>query len=173
MSFRTPLISLIFLLLISTGCHRMMTIKTNHPEADIYVNGDHVGQGTVTLKRMGLPETAVIKVEHGDQVETRTISRTMTLSTVGLAVISAYTGFLWAWEYPETLDVNLPSRSVEKMGPYDGESWTTASAVSSFQSRIGKKRQPKVQLSEPKSQTSEQAEPSRKDGSGNPWTRPL
>ncbi len=175
MSFQIRLTLLVSLLFISTGCHRMMTIKTNQPDSDIYVNGDHIGQGTATIKRMGFPETTVIKVEHGGQVETYTISRTMTLSTIGLGVISMYTGFLWAWEYPESLDIDLPEQPVEKNVVSESESWTNPWTDNPFKTRImkAKKGLTTNENTGPNEAKPKQARSSSKTSSGDPWTQPL
>ena len=70
-----------------------------------------MGQGEIELRRLGFPETSTVKVEHNGHVETRTINRSMTLTTVGLGVISMYTGFLWAWEYPDRVDFQVTSQA--------------------------------------------------------------
>ena len=175
MSFQVRLAVLISLGLICSGCHRMMTIKTNQPDCDIYVNGDHVGRGTATVKRMGLPETAIIKVEHGDHVETHTISRSMTLPTIGLGVISMYTGFLWAWEYPESVDIDLPTQTVGKKVVNESEPWTEPWTGSPFKTRI-KKTETARSTTEKSDSNGTKTGPtfsSSKKHSGDPWTQPL
>ena len=57
---------------------------------------------------MGTPKRSEIRVEHNGESRTRVVSRNFTIATFGLGLVSLYTGFIWAWEFPEDIEMQAP-----------------------------------------------------------------
>lgn len=83
-------------------------IHTNDPNAQIYVNGRYVGKGTAEVRQRGVAGSANVLVKSSDgRRATRSMRRRFTGTTVLIGLVTAYTGFLWAWEYPDEVYVPL------------------------------------------------------------------
>ena len=101
-----------------------MLIQTNEPTARIFVDDQYVGSGRVDVKAMGLPKTSVTRVEHNGQVVERRVKRRFTVKTAFLGLVTAYTGLLWGWSYPEAVTVHLQRTRNEGWGqPIGGDAW--------------------------------------------------
>ena len=118
MRTRTQYMLIASALTLATGCHRMMTIKADNPNASIYFDGVYLGKGKAKVTRMGTPKRSEIRVEHHGESRTKVVSRDFTLVTLGLGLVSLYTGFFWAWEFPEDIELQAPSGSMQGDNPW-------------------------------------------------------
>ena len=80
-----------------------MTIKADNPNASIYFDGVYLGKGKAKVTRMGTPKRSEIRVEHHGESRTKVVSRDFTLVTLGLGLVSLYTGFFGLGSFQKTL----------------------------------------------------------------------
>ena len=105
---------------LAVGCGTM-TVRTNHPQAKIYVDGQFVGEGQAHISSMGPPKTSTIRVSHNGRSVEHHVKRSFTLVTFLTGMMTYATGFAWAWEYPENIQISLESSPGES--PRD--EWTS------------------------------------------------
>ena len=111
--FRLASAWVVIICFATAGCSHTR-IMTNDPAAKIYVNGAFVGTGHGKLKQMGLPKTATIEVKSNGRVHRRSVERNFTILTLVVGFFTVYTGWIWAWEYPDSVWVNLPENKPPK-----------------------------------------------------------
>lgn len=76
-------------------------------KAEIYLDNEYVGQGIAEVKSIGFPHTADLEARRGGRVIGKTtMSRSFTFGTFCIGLVTYYTGFIWAWYYPD--DVTIP-----------------------------------------------------------------
>ena len=100
---------LVFLLLatLASACGTT-TIISPDPYARIWVDGELVGQGQAQVRKRGFPGSATVKVQTEDGTTSQqTISRSFTLTTFALGLVTYYTCMFACWEYPDTVFVRL------------------------------------------------------------------
>ncbi len=84
-------------------------ISTNDHRAKIFVDGQYIGTGSGKIKRVGFPKTSNILVKSTRGKKQQKIEREFTLRTMLAGAFSYFTGFLWAWEFPEHVMIMLPT----------------------------------------------------------------
>ena len=104
------------LILISSvaliGCASPTRIHYPDPHSEIYVDGELLGIGDAQLSKMGPSRTAKIKIKkNGELVTTKLIAREFTVSSFFIGIVTYYTGFYWAWFYPDEVNIPLVKRS--------------------------------------------------------------
>ncbi len=99
-------------LALASGCGTTQVI-TNEPRARIFVDGEMVGRGRGEVSQRGVPHTAevVVKAPDGRSARAR-MKRSFTGWTFVIGLFTYATGFIWAWEYPDLVDVPLEDRAV-------------------------------------------------------------
>ena len=112
------------------GCGRTV-IMTNNPQARIYVDGQLKGNGVAKITKRGFPRTAHVVIKSNGETVRRSIEREFTGMTFLLGMISYATGFLWAWEYPESVIIQLPMDHPRKS---KRSGWDKAPAGSNWES---------------------------------------
>ena len=104
---------LVPLLLVASCGHSQL--RATQPDVKLYVDGDLVGKGTAEVKRMGFPKSVVVEARRGSAVVARQeISRRFTFSTAILGFVTLYTGFFWAWQYPDVVEIFVPETTVPR-----------------------------------------------------------
>ena len=91
---------------LSIGCGTM-NVKTNHPDAQIFLDGEYLGTGEVEVRSMGTPKTSTLTVVHNGQTAERTIRRSFTATTLVAGFFTYASGWIWGWEYPNEVVVEL------------------------------------------------------------------
>lgn len=90
------------------GCG-LTTIVTNDKDARIYADGRYLGKGEARYTgRTGFPRSMKVTVKTPSAKVERVVKREFTATTAVLGMITYATGWLWAWQYPETVMVVLP-----------------------------------------------------------------
>ena len=117
----TTVLLVLLSLWLCTGCGSMM-IETNRADAEIYLDGQHIGTGRATVRRMGVPNTSFIRAESGDEVVEVEVKRHFTLTTALLMPFSYFSSVLWAWQYPDETLVQFKGSPA----PTTVRSWDTA-----------------------------------------------
>ena len=108
---------LLLLLVCSCGTTKIICPESN---AEIYLDNSYVGQGTAKVKSVGFPHTAYLEARKGGRVIGKTtMSRSFTFNTFLIGLCTYYSGFIWAWYYPD--DVTIPVYSGYKSG-FDNKS---------------------------------------------------
>lgn len=93
------------MLLVSCGSTR---IYCPDPQTDIYMDGSYLGKGETTISSMGLPNTAELEAKKFGKVVGKTqMKRQFTWGTLIIGIFTYYTGFLWAWYYPDDVEIPL------------------------------------------------------------------
>ena len=139
---------------LAVGC-RTMVVKTNHPDAAIYVDEELVGYGEAKVRAMGTPKSSVVKVVHNGQSVERKIKRTFTVKTAVAGLFTYGTGFFWGWEYPEAMTIRL------ELHP-ENQGWATGLTTGSNP------------WTTPMYQTSDDGASDTPNGSAaDPWSSPL
>ena len=96
------------ILLSSCGTTQLLVLE---PNTDIYIDGNKRGTGKVTIQRMGPPHRIhVTAVRNGETVGAIDVRRKIDAVTVLFGLCTYYTGFLFAWRYPDL--VMIPSTPV-------------------------------------------------------------
>jgi len=102
-----PTLLLLCLTVVACGTTE---IRTGDPTAAIFVDGEHIGDGSASITRTGLPRSSDVTVKrNGQPVATREVSRRFTAVTLLAGLFTAYTGFIWAWQYPDEVVFDLPA----------------------------------------------------------------
>mgnify|MGYP001259588132 CR=1 FL=1 len=118
---RATVVWLLPLLLVASCGHSQL--RATQPDVKLYVDGDLVGKGTGEIKRMGFPKSVVVEARRGSAVLARQeISRRFTFSTAILGFVTLYTGFFWAWQYPDVVEIFVPESAGtpgEAVSPWD------------------------------------------------------
>ncbi len=124
---------LVPLLLVASCGHSQL--RATQPDVRLYVDGDLVGKGTAEIKRMGFPKSVVVEARRGSAVVARQeISRRFTFSTAILGLVTLYTGFFWAWQYPDVVEIFVP----ESVAPGGSVSpWDRGPSVSPWDQPYG------------------------------------
>jgi hypothetical protein len=92
------------------GCSRTI-IRAEDPDAGIYMDDRYLGTGTANIASIGPPNTANIELKIDDEVVGQAfMSRSFNWKTILFGLCSYYTGFYWAWYYPEEQHVSLYSK---------------------------------------------------------------
>jgi len=87
------------------------TITTNDRRAKIYADGEYLGRGEAKYEeRMGLPHTMTVTVKTPTTRIVKEVSREFTSATFALGMFTYMTGWLWGWQYPESVVILLPPR---------------------------------------------------------------
>lgn len=106
-------------------------IHTNDPGAKIYVNGRYVGKGEAEVRQRGTAGTASIVVKHSDgRVARSSMRRKFTATTFLYGLFTMYTGFIWAWEYPDAVYVPLEEPVTQRSTGWESteDRWTSPPA---------------------------------------------
>lgn len=138
-AFHRALLTLVVGASALAGCAHTH-IETNDPHARIYVDGELVGRGSADFDdHMGLPGEMVIEVKTPSQKVERVVEREFTVTTFVVGLLTYCTGWLWAWEYPDTVVVMLPevSGSTGEAGEERGSSWDAAPRTSAWDAPPG------------------------------------
>lgn len=152
----TSVLLVLLSLWLCTGCGSMM-IETNRADAEIYLDGQHIGTGRATVRRMGVPNTSFVRAESGDEIVEVEVKRHFTLTTALLMPFSYFSSVLWAWQYPEETSVHFKG-SPEPTTP---KAWDKVDA-----DLWG---QPMYPEGSPASRTT----PTTDSEAADPWTAPL
>jgi hypothetical protein len=92
------------------------TIRTNRPDATIYVDGEPLGEGEVAIDQTGTSRTARIEVRAPDgRVGYRTIERSITGTTVVTCIFTYGVCCFLCQQYPDEVEIVLAE------GPPPGE----------------------------------------------------
>ncbi len=71
-----------------------------------------IGKGSCTITRMGFPKAITLYAKKGNTViGVTTTSREFTWTTFALGILSYYTGFLWACQFPEYVEIPISKKS--------------------------------------------------------------
>lgn len=82
-------------------------IVTSHPGAAIWVDGVQLGNGAAEVRRTGFPDSMHVRVEYrGESVE-RSVRRSFTMTTLVAGFFTYFSGWAWAWQYPESIYVPI------------------------------------------------------------------
>lgn len=112
----TASIWVLFALLSMGGCTTY--VRTNDPAVRLYLDDAQVGVGEAEISRLGMFGDAVLRAEapDGRRVEV-VLERRFTWVTAVLGLFSYGTGFVWAWQYPERIWLQVPEGSGGGWGP--------------------------------------------------------
>ena len=71
------------------------------------MDGYLIGRGETDVSSMGIPNTAILEAKRGEKVVgKKSMSRQFTIGTFVWGMFTGYTGFIWAWYYPD--EVRIP-----------------------------------------------------------------
>lgn len=115
-------------------------IETSDPQARIYVDGELIGRGSADYDdHMGLPGDMVVEVQTPTQKVERVVEREFTVTTFIVGLLTYTTGWLWAWEYPDTVVVMLPQArgSFGEAADERGSSWDEAPRTNAWDAPPG------------------------------------
>jgi hypothetical protein len=106
----TLALPLVLALACSAGCAMRGTrIRTDDPEALIWLDGQFVGRGAGEVRQLGPSHTGHILVTAPDGRRARAIvARQVTQGTVDSAVRTLGLCLVLCWEYPREIEVPLP-----------------------------------------------------------------
>lgn len=124
---------------VLAGCAHTR-IETNDPQARIYVDGELLGRGSAEVDDpMGFPGQMVVEVRTASHKVERVVEREFTLTTFVVGLFTYCTGWLWAWEYPDTVVVMLPEaqRSSGDAAGERGSSWDEPPRTSTWDAPPG------------------------------------
>ena len=97
----------------------------------------------------------------------------MTLTTVGLGVISMYTGFLWAWEYPDRVDFQVTSKAtMMDMSTTENPWMSPRTSTHLNDKKKGFHKAIQTSKSDIKSKNAHFANAARDGVSDDPWSQP-
>jgi hypothetical protein len=102
------------------------TIRTNRPDATIYVNGEPLGEGEVTIDQTGTSRTAQIEVRAPDgRVGHRTIERSITGTTIVTCIFTYGFCCFLCQQYPDEVEIELAEGPAPGGGGWDdgGSAW--------------------------------------------------
>lgn len=109
MKVKQALLMCLTLLVCASGCGTML-VDTNRADAEIYLDGVHIGTGQGEADATGFPKTSVIRVEAGGEVIERRVKRRFTTKTAIVGLFTYLTGFLWAWDFPDRVSIHFSKR---------------------------------------------------------------
>ena len=138
-ALRSTLLTLVVGASALAGCAHTR-IETSDPQARIYVDGELVGRGSVDYDaHMGLPGEMVVEVKTPSQKVERVVEREFTVTTFVVGLLTYCTGWVWAWEYPDTVVVMLPEAPGASGEASDerGSSWDAAPRASAWDAPPG------------------------------------
>ncbi len=101
-----PLVCLTLSCVLGLSACGTTSIVTNDPQARIFLNGEHLGQGQATLTKRGIWGGGELLVKTPDgRRKTQAVSRSFGVVTFLLGFITY--GVCWAvcWEYPDVVFV--------------------------------------------------------------------
>jgi hypothetical protein len=112
------------------ACGTTHVVPTD-PNARIYVDGQMVGQGVGAIRQRGLPGGAQVLVITDDgRRQQQPITRSFTIVTFLLGLITYGVCWVACWEYPAAVMVNVPP-------PAGGYTLGATAADSAAPARIG------------------------------------
>jgi hypothetical protein len=92
-----------------SACGTTQVVATDQ-NARIYVDGEAVGKGAGTVRQRGFPGSAQVLVTTEDgRREHQTMSRSFTVVTFFLGLITYGVCWVACWEYPSAVLVNVPT----------------------------------------------------------------
>ena len=105
-------IFILSIFLSACGTTQLISMRGN---PDIYVNGEYKGKGRAEIKRMGFPKKITVTAKSNSEVIGEiTTRRSFDIVTLIAGFYSLYTGFLWAWRFPETVMIPVDESKIEK-----------------------------------------------------------
>lgn len=104
-------------MMMGAGCGHTRIVATE-AHARIYVNGQLVGRGEAEMARTGFPQRSEIEARGASGRAHRSVRRQFTLTTFVAGMFTYFTGWLWAWQYPEEITLVLPVPAT-KAGGWD------------------------------------------------------
>lgn len=92
----------LLLIVILSSCGTTQLIVMNYPSAEIFVNGEYKGHGTVEIKRTGTPKKSnVVAKYQGIEIGSTLIKRKFDFVTFMVGYCTYGIGFFTCWRYPE------------------------------------------------------------------------
>lgn len=88
-------------------------ITAGNQDADIYLDSRKIGKGSAEIPQTGIPAKRTLTAKYnGGVIGSMEIKRRFTATTAVAGLFTFYTGFIWAWQYPDM--VFIPTEPVEK-----------------------------------------------------------
>jgi len=163
----------------ATGCGTMH-IRTNKPGAAIYVDGRPVGTGDAEVDGTGFPKTSVIRVEYKGKVVERTVKRHFTTKTAIVGLFTYFTGFLWAWDFPDHVAIRFAEEKAAEVGGWDtpsgGDVWSKPMFAPPKKPEPPAKAKGQSHKAQPESSKKEKpkvAPKKTKSEPDDPWKKPI
>ena len=128
-------------LLFLSGCGHMR-IHTNHPDAQIYLDGDLLGTGSAKVSAMGPPHEAQIRVVYNGVAKEHIVERQFKVTTALIGMVTYLTGFYWAWQYPDYVMIRLPEAPRRTIQP-TVDAWSTGPAGDPWSQPMYREPKPK------------------------------
>jgi hypothetical protein len=157
------------ILVCATGCGTML-VETNRADAEIYLDGVHIGTGRGEADATGFPKTSVIRVESDGEVIERHVKRRFTTKTAIVGIFSYFTGFLWAWDFPDRVSIHFSDRRPQKASGW-GPS-TTQDSWSQPYYTTPEHKDGKTKKEAPK-ESLKPIQPKPLKSDADPWKQPL
>ncbi len=108
---------------LATGCASKMMIKTMPEGADVYVDGEHLGESPATYEgKSGLPDKTITveAKKQGYKDAQKTVKREADIAQVVIGILFFLPAIFWAWYWPDETTLKLEPAEQESVQQEQG-----------------------------------------------------